>query len=72
MVRVEILHDPLEGDTIELLEQFDLSLGECPSAISFRNEGYHECIYFGLNEFDMPPAPHPSDCTPGDYDPWCM
>ena len=71
-IRVEIRHDPLEGDTIELLEQLELPLGECPSAISFRDDVYEECIRFTVNGIDMPSAPRPGDCPASDMDPWCL
>ena len=72
-VRVEIGDDPVEGDTIELLEQLEIELGGCPSAISFRDDRFKDCIIWLSPDIPDPPGPRPPDeCEPGDIDPWCL
>ena len=66
---VEIFRDG-DTDTILPLDHFQMTLGGCPTAISFRDESYDSCMV-NWEEKDGDPPPFGEICETNPDDPWC-
>ena len=69
-LELQLYHDPENGDSIAPIGLFQLPLGECPSAIVFRDPALEACM---VQYYGDPPGPHPDDyCEEHPYDQWCL
>ena len=57
-----VYSDPTNGDSIAVIGQFNKPLEGCPSAITFRDPAYGECVkFFSASD---PPGPRPDPDEP--------